>query len=56
MRAAFYEKNGAASDVLQLADVDTPRPGPGEVRVRLRASGVNPSDVKAREAPRSAWP
>jgi NADPH2:quinone reductase len=35
--------------VLQLADVDTPRPGPGEVRVRLRASGVNPSDVKARE-------
>jgi NADPH2:quinone reductase len=49
MRAAFYEKNGAASDVLQLADVDTPRPGPGEVRVRLRASGVNPSDVKARE-------
>jgi NADPH2:quinone reductase len=49
MRAAFYEKNGAASDVLQLADVDTPRPGPGEVRVKLRASGVNPSDVKARE-------
>jgi NADPH2:quinone reductase len=49
MRAAFYEKNGAASDVLQLADVDTPRPGPGEVRVRLRTSGVNPSDVKARE-------
>ena len=28
--------------------VAEPEPGPGEVRVRLRASGVNPSDVKAR--------
>jgi NADPH2:quinone reductase len=49
MRAAFYEKNGSARDVLSVADVDTPAPGPGEVRVRLKASGVNPSDVKARE-------
>jgi NADPH2:quinone reductase len=49
MRAAFYERNGAARDVLHVADVDTPVPGPGEVRVRLKASGVNPSDVKARE-------
>ena len=49
MRAAFYEKNGAARDVLSLAEVDTPKPGPGEVRVKLKTSGVNPSDVKARE-------
>ena len=49
MRAAFYEKNGPAHEVLSVAEVDTPRPGPGEVRVRLRVSGVNPSDVKARE-------
>jgi NADPH2:quinone reductase len=49
MRAAFYEKNGAAREVLQLAEVETPRPGPGEVRVKLATSGVNPSDVKARE-------
>jgi NADPH:quinone reductase len=49
MRAAFYEKNGAARDVLRVAEVDTPMPGQGEVRVQLRASGVNPSDVKARE-------
>jgi NADPH:quinone reductase len=48
MRAAFYEKNGPARDVLKVGDVDTPRPGPGEVRVKLAASGVNPSDVKAR--------
>src|SRR5580692_6936041 len=48
MRAAFYEKNGPAREVLKLGEVDTPRPGPGEVRVKLKASGVNPSDVKAR--------
>ncbi len=49
MRAAYYEKNGAARDVLILAELDTPKPGPGEVRVKLKTSGVNPSDVKARE-------
>jgi len=49
MRAAYYEVNGAAPQVLRLADVATPEPGPGEVRVRLAASGVNPSDVKSRE-------
>jgi len=49
MRAAFYEANGAARDVLRIGDVPTPSPGPGEVRVRIVASGVNPSDVKARE-------
>ena len=48
MRAAYYEKNGPARDVLRVAEVETPQPGPGEVRVRLRTSGVNPSDVKGR--------
>src|SRR5262245_20315895 len=49
MRAAFYERNGPAREVLTLGDIDTPRPGPGEVRVKLTTSGVNPSDVKSRE-------
>jgi NADPH2:quinone reductase len=49
MRAAYYEANGAAAQVLRLAEVATPEPGPGEVRVRLATSGVNPSDVKSRE-------
>jgi NADPH2:quinone reductase len=49
MRAAYYEKNGAARDVLRVAEVETPTPGPGEVRVKLKTSGVNPSDVKSRE-------
>jgi NADPH:quinone reductase len=48
MRAGYYERNGAAADVLKLGEVDTPLPGPGEVCVKLAASGVNPSDVKAR--------
>jgi NADPH2:quinone reductase len=48
MRAAYYESNGPARDVLRVGDVETPAPGPGEVRVRLLASGVNPSDVKNR--------
>ena len=48
MRAAFYETNGAAADVLRVGEVATPSPGPGEVRVRLKTSGVNPSDVKSR--------
>jgi NADPH2:quinone reductase len=49
MRAAYYDKNGSARDVLSLGEIDTPKPGPGEVLVRLKASGVNPSDVKSRE-------
>jgi NADPH2:quinone reductase len=48
MRAAYYEKNGPAREVLRVADVETPQPGRGEVRVKLIASGVNPSDVKGR--------
>jgi NADPH2:quinone reductase len=48
MRAAYYEKNGPAQEVLRLGEIETPTPGPGEVRVRLTTSGVNPSDVKTR--------
>jgi NADPH2:quinone reductase len=48
MRAAYYESNGSARAVLRVTDVEAAEPGPGEVRVRLLASGVNPSDVKNR--------
>jgi NADPH2:quinone reductase len=48
MRAAFYTEQGAAHDVLRVGDQPAAEPGPGEVRVRLRASGVNPSDWKTR--------
>jgi NADPH:quinone reductase len=48
MRAAYYDSNGPARTVLQVAELPAPEPGPGEVRVRIGASGINPSDVKAR--------
>ena len=48
MRAAWYERNGPAREVLQVGDMDVPPLGPGEVRIRLSWSGVNPSDVKGR--------
>jgi NADPH2:quinone reductase len=48
MKAAWYERNGSARNVLIVGDVDTPEPAAGEVRVKLATSGVNPSDVKSR--------
>ena len=57
MLAAWYEKNGPAIDVMKVGDLPDPEPAPGEVRVRLRASAVNPSDVKARAGSRPIrWP
>ena len=48
MRAITYDRFGSAEDVLKLEDLPTPNPADGEVLVRLRTSGVNPSDVKMR--------
>jgi len=57
MLAAWYEKNGAAAAVMKIGELPDPQPGPGEVRVRLHASAVNPSDVKARAGSRPIrWP
>lgn len=50
MHAAWYEKNGAARDVLRTGEMPDPIPAAGEVRVKIMASGVNPSDVKSRQA------
>ena len=54
MRAVWYEEVGPAVQVLKYGELADPAPGPGEVRVRVRASGVNPSDVKARAGSRGA--
>ncbi len=48
MRAAWYDKLGPADDVLNVGEQPLPGVGPGEVRVNLKASGINPSDVKLR--------
>lgn len=34
-------------EVLRLVEAPTPEPGPGEVRIAVRAAGVNPIDYKA---------
>lgn len=48
MRATWFDKFGAARDVLRVGERDTPTAGPGEVLVRVATSGINPSDVKKR--------
>jgi NADPH:quinone reductase len=50
MIAAWYERQGPAPDVLQVGELPAAEPGPGEVRVRLTYSGVNPGDIKKRQA------
>jgi len=47
MKAVTFSEYGGP-EVLHVAEVDAPRPGPGQVRVAVRAAGVNPIDWKAR--------
>lgn len=46
-KVSFAEFGGP--DVLQLVDAEEPRPGPGQIRVAVRAAGVNPVDWRIRE-------
>jgi NADPH2:quinone reductase len=48
MKAAFYDKQGPASDVLNIGELPDPEPRLGEVRIRVAVSGINPSDIKTR--------
>jgi NADPH:quinone reductase len=48
MKAALYTRTGPAAEVLRVEEIDRPQPGPGEVLVRVRASGLNPTDYKTR--------
>jgi NADPH2:quinone reductase len=59
MKAAWYENKGPAREVLRIGEMDRPEPQAGEVLVRIRASGVNPSDTKSRSgagARPNPWP
>jgi len=48
MKAVWFDSFGSAQDVLTFGDLDTPTPAAGEVLVRMKTTGVNPSDVKKR--------
>ncbi len=48
MHAIRIHESGAPS-VLRYDEIDSPEPGPGEVRVRLRAAGVNHRDIWVRQ-------
>ena len=45
MKAALFDRFGIPEDVLQVRGVPLPEPGRGQVRVRMLASPVNPSDL-----------
>jgi NADPH:quinone reductase len=55
MRAIVYTRTGDP-DVLHLTKRPVPEPGPDEVRVRVRVSGVNPTDWKSRRRGGSGQP
>lgn len=48
MKAAWFNKFGIARDVLEMGEWKEPEPQEGEVKIRVYASGVNPSDTKKR--------
>src|SRR5689334_1009912 len=45
MKAVVFDRCGPPEEVLQVRDVPVPEPGRGEVRVRMLACPVNPSDL-----------
>ena len=55
MRAVWYDRQGPANEVLVCGELPTPEPGSYEVRVKLEAAGVNPSDAYRRRGPAPAW-
>ena len=54
MKAAWYDRNGPAREVLSVGQLPDPVPGPGEVLVSVKVSGLNPSDVKSRAGARGS--
>ena len=48
MKASYYTKTGSAKDVLINGNLEVLKPGADEVLISVKASGINPSDVKRR--------
>ncbi|MBV8989488.1 MAG: zinc-binding dehydrogenase, partial [Solirubrobacterales bacterium] len=51
MRAAWYERRGAARETLVVGEMPDVHAGPGEVRIAVGVSALSPGDVKKR----SGW-
>jgi NADPH:quinone reductase-like Zn-dependent oxidoreductase len=47
VKAVQFSEYGGP-EVLELVDLPDPHPGPGQIRVAVRATGVNPVDIKRR--------
>ena len=45
MKAVRFDRYGEPADVLTVAEQPVPEPGPGEVRLKIKLSPVNPSDL-----------
>ncbi|WP_314173947.1 NADP-dependent oxidoreductase [Streptomyces winkii] len=55
-RAVRFREYGSV-DVLEVVEVDMPRPGPGQLVVAVRAAGINPGEAAIREgALHEVWP
>ncbi|WP_433325970.1 NADP-dependent oxidoreductase [Spirillospora sp. CA-294931] len=48
MKAVRFQRFGGP-EVLEVVELPDPHPGPGQVRIAVRAAGVNPSDWKKRK-------
>jgi NADPH:quinone reductase-like Zn-dependent oxidoreductase len=48
VKAVRFSRFGGP-EVLEIVDLPDPHPGPGQVRIAVRAAGVNPSDWKKRK-------
>jgi NADPH:quinone reductase-like Zn-dependent oxidoreductase len=51
LKAIRYSRFGGP-EVMVLAELPDPRPGPGQIRIAVRAAGVNPIDWKMRSGTR----
>lgn len=56
MKAVWYEQYGNARDVLKFGEMEEPIPKPNEIRVRVKVSGLNPTDIKRRKGTSAANP
>ena len=52
MKAAWYEEQGEPAKVFKVGELPDQEPGPAEVKVRIRASGANPTDTYTRSGVR----